>query len=237
MSVKIPKIAHFVYGLWDSGPLPKNFQHTMNMWEKQGWNVVLWNLIECLQLLKKYPQYQEIYDKFPRNVQKADFIRYLIVYDKGGFYFDLDCIPINHLIPLISDRESVYFVETLTPITWPEETVRLFPIRKGIPEFRERIANYAFGAVSEHFSILLILQKVIQRISENPNIVGDSSYYVLYTTGPSALTRVIQIIRPAWPVQKLCVLSILQSNNVIKHLETGTWRNNQDASVGVKTRE
>jgi mannosyltransferase OCH1-like enzyme len=37
-----------------------------------------------------FPDFHEIYLKFPKNIMRADVIRYLIMYQIGGLYVDLD---------------------------------------------------------------------------------------------------------------------------------------------------
>jgi mannosyltransferase OCH1-like enzyme len=229
----IPFDAHFVFGLWSKGDLPSHFRETMDAWDAQGWRTHLWNKQSCELLLLKYPEYKTLYESFTRNVQKADFIRYLIVYDCGGAYFDLDCVPEKislkeKIISKWTKRQSIYFVEHVMPETWSHQTVSLFPIRDGVPEYTERLSNFAFAAIKGHFSIKRILEKVVERCEEHPRPVKDADYFVLYTTGPSALTRAIQKLRERTSIEQLTIVPDQETNELMTHKCTGTWRRNAD---------
>jgi mannosyltransferase OCH1-like enzyme len=157
-----------------------------------------------------------LYYNLPRNIQRADFIRYLIVFDQGGYYCDLDARP--GPVTLSNQKDCIYFVEHISSDEWCQETIKKYPIREGIPELKRRIANYYFGAIPRHESLLKIINLLIQRVTKFPIVVGDPDYYVLYTTGPSVVTRAVQNYR------------IIEYNTkwYVSHLCTGTWRNGCD---------
>jgi mannosyltransferase OCH1-like enzyme len=211
----IPRVIHFVYGIWSTKPMPAYFAETIKLWQDRAWTTKLWNKQQCEELIKKYPQYSEIYYKLPRNIQRADFIRYLIVYDEAGFFSDLDCRPAA--ITLSDQKDCIYFVEHISSDKWCEETVKRYPIREGVPELKTRISNYFFGAVVHHESLLKIIELLIQRVTKFPNVVGDPDYFCLYTCGPSVVTRVAQNYRIEY-----------NTKLYVSHLCTGTWRNGCD---------
>ena len=76
--------AHFVYGLWDTSPMPIEFRQNMEKWKKQGWIVKLWDKPMVDELLLKYPEYSKVVSTFKRKVQIADLARLLILFDEGG---------------------------------------------------------------------------------------------------------------------------------------------------------
>ena len=53
----------------------------------------LWGKEEIESLLEDYPQYKDLYYGFRYDIQRIDFARLLILYDKGGLYLDLDIQP------------------------------------------------------------------------------------------------------------------------------------------------
>ena len=53
----------------------------------------LWGKKEIEDLIEKYPQYKELYYGFRYDIQRIDFARLLILYDRGGLYLDLDIYP------------------------------------------------------------------------------------------------------------------------------------------------
>lgn len=224
LQMTIPLTAHFVFGLWDTSPMPSEFEHTVRMWRAQGWDTQVWDKAAVEQLMINYPKWQALYDSLSRPVQKADLARYVIVYDQGGFYFDLDAVPIHSAKPLKhyiqqSTKPAIYFLESVQPDSWVEHTARRFPIRDGVNEHPERLANFAFGAVAGHESLQAILDVVVSRVSKNPGPVDN--YGVLYTTGPDAVTDALQTWRRT---RQQVPFAILPHKQFILHHETGTWR-------------
>lgn len=56
-------------------------------------------------VINSFPEYENLYNSLPRDVQRWDIIRYMILYKYGGIYTDLDTEyfkPINQLVNDIS---------------------------------------------------------------------------------------------------------------------------------------
>lgn len=224
----IPLKAHFVYGLWDTSPLPLKYKKCIQGWRDQGWEIKVWNKFEVEEVLREYPVWWTLYQNFDRRVQAADLARYVIVYDQGGFYFDCDCSPgslslKDHLLTTGYDWTSVFFIENFMPNSWIRTTAHRFPIREGINEKHERLANFSFGAVAQHPVLLTVLHTVENRCRRNPGKMDD--YGVLYTTGPDAVTDALAEIRSNYSSTELQIIS---HSDYMTHHATGTWRNAQD---------
>lgn len=220
----IPRTAHFCYGLWDDGKIPDHFEKTMKQWKNQGWNVRLWNRKQVDQLLSKYPEFNELSSTFTRKVQKADLARYLIIYEHGGFYFDLDCRPDNNslfqdLKNGMLNSSALFFIECELKPEFAEET-KQYPIRQGVPEDIERIANFAFGAVENHPIIWQLLELLYQRCNTFPNYNDD--YDILYKTGPDCMTQCVHDAQPSSEIQ------VIHNRNYLYHQSVGTWKNKRD---------
>ena len=100
------KIIHQIYGLFDDGkdisevPSPENpiflinTQFTEIICKDQKIEYKLWNKEDCDNLIKSdFYLFQELWDDFFYPIQKADFIRYCILYKYGGIYLDCDIKP------------------------------------------------------------------------------------------------------------------------------------------------
>ena len=76
-------------------------QKTKKHCKKYGIQHKMWNLKNCEDFLKKYfKDYLKLWKDFKYPIQRADFIRYCIMYKYGGIYIDCDIYPlknINHL--------------------------------------------------------------------------------------------------------------------------------------------
>lgn len=211
----IPTVIHFVYGIWDTTPMPEYYAKTIQLWKKQGWKVKLWNKTDIENLLSRpeYQGYQETYNQLPRNIQKADFIRYLIVYDQGGFYFDLDCRPstfslLDELSPILSSSPDIFFIG------------REHPPKRLDGMLKRRIANFAFGTRAKSSLLEKILELATQRCAQYPGpIIADSE--VLYTTGPHCVSDIINYTEEPFTLIK-------NTKDYLQHTCTGTWREFKD---------
>lgn len=104
MTGTIPRIIH---QSWKTADLPSG---TSESWQHLGadWEWRLWTDADLLTLVQMhYPHLEPLYSSYPKNVQRADLGRYLVLDHCGGIYADLDT---ECLIPpevLIGDRRIV----------------------------------------------------------------------------------------------------------------------------------
>ena len=121
----IPKIIHQVYGIFNDGIQLSNipsFQRctseTKEFCELHGYEYKMWGLKECEELIcDKYLHYVDLWNSFRYPIQRADFIRYLILYEFGGWYVDCDVFPIQDLSSL-SNEDEIF-------TTWNDDKKRL----------------------------------------------------------------------------------------------------------------
>ena len=88
----IPQIIHQIWSGIDE-PLPETAQILGDTWKQDypDWEYKVWNNQMMNDFVQQYyPQYWEIYQKFPYNIQRWDTIRYLILDKIGGMYVDFD---------------------------------------------------------------------------------------------------------------------------------------------------
>jgi len=72
---------------------------------------VLWSKKEIEGLLEDYPEYKDFYFNLRHDIQRVDFARLLILFDRGGLYLDLDVRPFSkegkNIIKLF--EEEIFF--------------------------------------------------------------------------------------------------------------------------------
>jgi mannosyltransferase OCH1-like enzyme len=114
MNIKIPKIIHQVFGLWDN-KMPKEIQRRIETWKRlhPKYEYILWDKKKCREFLKKhYDWFLHIYDRYPYHVQRADAIRYFILYKYGGIYSDIDLEPskpIDAILKKYAHKECILY--------------------------------------------------------------------------------------------------------------------------------
>ena len=98
-----PKIIHQCYGLWDS-KIPPEIQKRIDTWKRlhPSYKYILWDKKKCRDLIKThYDWFLPIYDKYPYVIQRADAVRYFILFRYGGVYSDIDLEPAKSITPLL----------------------------------------------------------------------------------------------------------------------------------------
>lgn len=90
-------IVHQIFGLLGDTELPELFrinqQKTINWCRDNQYTYRLWDNISCTRLIKKYPEFIELYNSVKYPIMKVDIIRFVILHYYGGLYLDMDCIP------------------------------------------------------------------------------------------------------------------------------------------------
>ena len=107
---------HQIYGIFNDGidwrDIPKyrdNVEATQEFCKLHNYEYKLWGLKECQELLnKEFPEYIELWNDFRYPIQRADFIRYCILYQFGGLYIDCDIRPVKNLESVFKDK--LFFV-------------------------------------------------------------------------------------------------------------------------------
>ena len=177
----IPRIIHQVYGTFednvDLNDIPlyaTQVSKTRQFCETHNIDYKMWGSQECRELLNKYPQYIDTYNNFREKVMRADFIRYLILFDQGGLYVDCDISPIHSIDELLHKNE--FFVR------WNND-------KKELPY------NAVLGSVKNSTLYAEIIQHLIQSYQEKSQMEIYNKWkgrFVFQTTGHYMLQRVLK---------------------------------------------
>lgn len=140
----------------------------------------------CRELIRTLrPDLVELYDFYPRAVQKSDLFRVVAVHELGGFYLDLDVHLFKNLDTL-RDAEIILAEERAMS---PEEYSRRHHCKPDDSRSYSQIANYGFGARAGHWFLAEVLDEMIRRAETvNPSTTNQDD--VLFTTGPDVFSAV-----------------------------------------------
>jgi mannosyltransferase OCH1-like enzyme len=130
----IPRIIH---QSWKTDQLPWRWKNTMasvKRWHPD-WEYRLWTDEKAdAYVREQHPDFYPIYAGFSRGIMRADVMRYILMYDQGGMYCDLD-------------------YEFIRPYNYGKSNLVLgceFDRAFGDP--RDQVANYVFAsALAIHF--------------------------------------------------------------------------------------
>lgn len=181
MTKPFPKIIHQVFGLWDTH-IPKQIQKRIDKWKElhKDYEYILWDRKKCRTFLKeKYEWFLPIYDSYPYAVQKADSIRYFILYEYGGIYSDIDLEPYKCLTSLLNKYKHKNCI--LYRSANSDMITNDFMISKPgnvfwKKVFNELILKYNFRSVSKHLTIMystgpLLLDYIYETLSKKQKLV------------------------------------------------------------------
>ena len=174
----IPKIIHQVFWpfkgkeLNDINVFRESTEETKRYCDQYKYKYHMWDLKQCEELLcEEYPQYIWLWTEFRYDIQRCDFIRYLILHKFGGFYVDCDVYPIQNLDSLLNHNEIF--------TTWPDDKNR-------------RPYNAAFGSVKNNDLFIKISNDIENRVSIKQNMKIYDTWrgrLVFQTTGHNMLRK------------------------------------------------
>ena len=86
----IPKLIHHT---WITEDIPSKWLYSYNECKQKypDYEFQLWTDTKSIEFIaKEYPEFLKTFDGYEHAIQRADAIRYFILYEHGGIYMDLD---------------------------------------------------------------------------------------------------------------------------------------------------
>lgn len=103
----IPKLIHQTYKFKE---VPESVIPFMESWQRQneGWEFRFYDDEACIQFVQReFPEYLEAYHSLPKDVERSDFFRYLVVLRLGGLYADIDTECRRPMDDIIQPRDTM----------------------------------------------------------------------------------------------------------------------------------
>jgi mannosyltransferase OCH1-like enzyme len=175
-------IIHQIYGVFRDGKPLSDFPlfvDSKKAWtalaKKAGYRYKLWNDSMCTKLINKYSEFKKMYNSVKEPVMRADIMRFLILYDEGGMYVDMDVFPLKKKYEYDRLAFCEYYYTPKKPHTNTDMEVIYAP--KG----SEVMYDY--------------LKFVETQIKEKGKSLPKSwkVRYIFYTTGPRALMKFLKM--------------------------------------------
>jgi mannosyltransferase OCH1-like enzyme len=226
----IPKIIHQT---WKHSELPIQYRHFRRSWRQRNpsYQHRFYDDSECLRTVETYfPEYVSLYTSISLPIQRADIFRYLVMYQFGGFYADIDTTCLRPLESLRRKR--------------PRPTLILGRdyIRTGRHRGRMEYLQWFLASTPGHPVWKFVLEVIRERFQLLPaklfpktqSELGD--VYTLWLTGPQAFTAGVNRYFQQYSRQGVLeVNSALlgsmggrhrQTNPYLIHHYQGSWKNN-----------
>jgi hypothetical protein len=174
----IPDVIHKIYITEDNQAIPDNIQNAINTWKtlNPGYTLKIWNNDDCLNYLKNNfsEDHVNCFNGFIPYAYKADFFRYCVIYNEGGWYSDIQQVL---LVPLNKINDKNY------------EWVSCYDETGLENKLKKCIQNSFFGSIKGS----ILLEKTIEECIKNykNKIYTDSPWDV---SGPCLLGNVFKTL-------------------------------------------
>jgi len=197
---KIPRIIHFTSR---TRCLSNVFHATLSAWRLTNHSVYLHDedAIDRLMFRKwnMFPHLQEVMKCIGAGAEKADLWRYLVMWEYGGIYSDIDNSPGEDML------------SNITIIKPDDDSFFLPDAGAGFP------SQWFFAASPSHPVFYFTTMQTLLRLSGVPNL---SDKYIPFVTGPGALkVGMIEAINNGYPEPGVyngvdnCNVTILDNRN------------------------
>lgn len=166
--MRIPKIIHQT---WKTTNIPIKFTGWVKSWliNNPDYEYWLWTDVSARNLIaERHPALLEVYDSYQEGIRRADALRYVILYEFGGVYADMDVESLQNLDPML--RKYACFL--------PQEPYE-HPILYG--NFEHLVINAVMGCSAQH----PFMKKLIDNLP-----FFSHMWNVLDSTGPHFLTSI-----------------------------------------------
>lgn len=104
--MEIPKI---IFQTWKTYDVPDQWKYAQKTVKEKNkdWKYMLLSDEDNLQIVKKnFPDFLPYFINFKYNIQRADAIRYIVLYLYGGIYLDLDYQAIKPFDKIILEKDK-----------------------------------------------------------------------------------------------------------------------------------
>jgi mannosyltransferase OCH1-like enzyme len=184
----IPKIIHQTYKSEDS--ISDELKKLSETWKSMnpGYEYKFYDDNACDDFVKReFPEYYDAYAKLPKNVERSDFFRILVVLRKGGVYADMDAGCVKPIDTFIMPTDSLV-------VGWENECATDERAYSRHFARRRQITNWVFASAPGHPALRAMAEHI--KTYANAEFMNNTNRNTLEKTGPGAFTD--NIMRSYW---------------------------------------
>jgi mannosyltransferase OCH1-like enzyme len=185
---RIPRIIHQTY--WSREGVPDELRKISETWKAMnpGYEYKFYDDKACSDFVEReFPEYFDVYLNLPKNVERSDFFRILVILREGGVYADMDAGCVKPIESFISPMDALV-------VGWENECATDERAYSRHFARRRQITNWVFAGVPEHPA----LKEMADHVREHANVqfMNNTNRNTLEKTGPGAFTDAI--MRTYW---------------------------------------
>lgn len=212
-----------IYSLWgffNNDKMKKNMFDKLYLWHYHNYNysISLYNKndIECIIKENACKQILEIWDKLV-NIQKCDIAKYIIMYNYGGVYTDLDVDTNLNLNSL--KGHNVYLATEIIL----NEDYQIRGDNASIASKIIKVGNFWFYTkIKKHRFWKLVINEALKRIKLNIEKETLINNDIRYTTGRELVTYVYNKYKTKF--DDIQLLDYHMTRTYLHHYNNGIWR-------------
>jgi mannosyltransferase OCH1-like enzyme len=183
----IPKIIHQT---WKDNNIPDKWKKSQQQWISlhPDWTYMLWTDNDIRNHISSYhPEFLKLHDSYEYPIQRADMIRYFILYDYGGVYCDIDMYPLKNIEDMIQCNLD-HFVYSANSDSITNSFMISPKNSKIMKKIQERLLNpkmpfYTFG---KHLKVIYstgpgMLNNLLLNGIKDPFIILPRKYFNPYS--------------------------------------------------------
>lgn len=224
----IPKVIHRIYFDIGLGPIENNsiFMQSVEAFGKlmPDYKQIIWSREEVENLLnEKAKSLIPFWRELRYDIQRIDVTRFILLYFYGGFFADLDLIPVKRLDPLLNTKILTYK---------PHYRKTVVGVDK-----KSEIGFDFWGCEPGNEMWLFVLQKCQKNYKSKKDMEIYKTWkarFVLQTTGPYFLNRTLKNSKYWGEIVALpLIYDVKHDSNenqdgfyLLQHM-TGTWLNDE----------
>ncbi len=196
-------IPNHIYMTWEENKFGKTHSAGLRQFRSRNMDCHfhLFNSKDCDEYMHTYYKNHRIYDVYMSakpGAMKADIWRYCILYERGGFYFDINkCIEVPLSEYVLKDDlalvsyENNFFTDVLSSNTiFAMPTILRSDVKQHLQFINRPLLNWGLACVSAH----PIFKKTIDNIVDYANYFRDKVFTnirepIITLTGPIMFTR------------------------------------------------
>ena len=180
---KIPRIVHQTY--WSREGIPDELRKISETWKSMNpeYEYKFYDDKACFNFVEhEFPEYYDAYVNLPKNVERSDFFRILVVLKEGGVYADMDAGCVKPIDTFISPTDALV-------VGWENECATDERAYSRHFARKRQITNWVFAGAPGHPALREMANHV--REHANAQFMNNTNRNTLEKTGPGAFTDAI----------------------------------------------
>ena len=165
-------VPQLIHQTWKSEKIPKRYAKYVASWLRvnRDWKYSFTtNEMNRELIAKRFPEFLKIYDGYRSDIQRADFVRYFLLYEFGGVYADIDFEALKPLQGALAGHSCIVGQE-------PYEHAHV------LYDLRRLICNAVMVSCRHHPFWLAVFQELIVR----------KEIITVRATGPKMLSAALE---------------------------------------------